>query len=104
MDGLAADHAAKRDDAVIRAAFAPRRVGRYRDRGRNLKRTRHADALDGRVRLVQCAHRAGQKRIGDLVIKTRLDDQDARAFAVAFRTLCLPRPGHCLCSVMRARS
>ena len=34
------------------------------------------------ARLLQRLGRAGKKRIGNVVVKARLDDEDARAFAV----------------------
>ena len=46
MDGLAADHAAERDGAVIGLALRLRAVERDRDRGRNFERARHGDEVD----------------------------------------------------------
>ena len=82
MDGFAADDAAERD--------------RRRHRACRLSAASSAMAMaDGissapgtvsrsnrRAGLLERARRAGQQRVGDVVIEARLDDQDARFHAV----------------------
>ena len=99
MDGLAADDAAERDHAVVRRRLAVRGIDRHGDGGGNFQRARHGDAVELGAGFLQRVHGAGQQRVGDVVVKARLDDQDARAFADALATLASPRPGHaCSCS------
>ncbi len=94
MDGVAANDAAERDGAVVAAALALRGIERDRDGAGNFKRPGHADALDLGLGRLERRHRAGQERVGDVVVIARLDDEDAGAVAVAFVTLASPRPGH----------
>ena len=93
MNGVAADHAAERDDAVIGGA-ARRGIERDRNGSRDFERTRHADAIELRARFLQRFGGAGKERIGNVVVKARLDNEDARAFALTFVTLASPRAGH----------
>jgi hypothetical protein len=57
--GLAADHAAQRQEAVVA-------LGRERDRARDLERARHDDALVRGAVLLDLALGARDQRIGDL--------------------------------------
>src|ERR1700739_4508310 len=95
MNGLATDHAAERNDAIIWPAPAPRGVDRKRNRGRNLQRTGHADAVERRLRLLERPRGGGKQRIGNLFVEARLDNEQARPFAVALVAFTPPRPGHC---------
>ena len=69
------------------------------DTRRDFERAGHADALDRGAGLVEHLHRTREQEIGDVVVIARLDDQDARAFGVAFLTLASPRPSHRLTPV-----
>ena len=82
MDGIAADHAAERDHAVIGLFLARRGIERHGDRGRDFERARHGDAVVARAGLVQRAGRARQQGVGDIVIKARLDNENARALTL----------------------
>jgi hypothetical protein len=99
MDGLAADDAAKRDRAVIRAAAALRGIERERNCSRDFERSRNAEAVESRTRLLERRRGAGQQRIGNVVVEARLHDEDARAFASVNVTLAASRSGHCPDSV-----
>ena len=78
MAGLAADHAAERDHAVISLALLLGRRERDGDGGGNFQRTRHADAVECGTGRVKRARRALQQHVGNVVIESRLDHEDAR--------------------------
>jgi hypothetical protein len=103
VNGVTADHAAKRHHAVIRAAFLLGRVERDDDRDGDFERTRHGDALNHRARFLQYLHRAGEQQIGNIVVIARFDDQNARAFGAAFLIFASPWPGH-RCTPTRDRA
>ena len=102
MHRIAANDAAKRNDPVIGTLLAFRRIERDRDRGRNLQRARHADAVESDPLRLQHAARAREQRIGDIVVESRLDDENARAGDIAvFCPFGSARLGH---SSLRQRS
>jgi len=79
MNGVAADHAAERDHAVIGLAAPLGGVERDRNRAGDFQRARNADAVEGNLRGFEHARRAGQQRVGDVVVKPRLDHEESRA-------------------------
>ena len=79
MDGLAADHAAERDDAVIGLRRFSRGVDRDGDGRRDFERARHGDAVDLAPASSSTFWRPAQQRVGDVVVEARLDHEDARA-------------------------
>jgi hypothetical protein len=86
--GLAADHAAQSQEAVVAA-------GGERDRAGNLERARHDHALRGGAILADLGLGTGDQRVGDLGVIARFDDQDARALTPStggassgFRSVC----------------
>ena len=96
---FAADHAAERNGAVVSATPSPRRVSRNRNGGWNFQRTWNADTVDLGLRFLQCLHGASQERVSDSIIKARLDDEDARTFAVILLAPTSSWPGHLLRSI-----
>ena len=85
MEGLALDHAAERDHAVVGPLLHFRRVDRNRRRRRDFERSRHGDDVPACPGLVERLGGAGQQGIGDVVVEPRLDHEDARAHG-----FCLP--------------
>ena len=86
MEGLALDHAAERDRAVIGLLLLLGRVDRDGDGRHDLERARHGDDVPGGLGLVERLGGAGQQRVGDVVVEPRLDHEDARARGL--RLLC----------------
>lgn len=79
MDGVAADHAAERDHRVIGLAVCGSRVDRDGDRRRDFQRAGNRDDVMRQPGRLQLGHRAVQKRILEIVIEPRLDNQRACA-------------------------
>ena len=77
MIGLALDHAAERDHAVIRRALGFWRIDRHGDGGRHFQRARHRQAVILRAGLVQHTGGAREQRVGNMFIKPRFHDQHA---------------------------
>jgi hypothetical protein len=75
MIGLAADHGAQRNEAVIVDTPLLRRIERKGNRGRNLERARHRDNIVGRAGLVERRLGAVEQRVGEVVVEASLDDQ-----------------------------
>ena len=76
MIGLAADHRAERDEAVIVGAALFGAVEREGDRGRDLQRAGHGDHVVGGAGLVERSLGAVEQRVGEVVVEARLDDED----------------------------
>ena len=79
MEGLALDHAAERDHAVIGLFLLFGRVDRDGDGRHDLERARHGDDVPGGLSLVEHLGGAREQRVGDVVIEPRLDHEDAGA-------------------------
>jgi hypothetical protein len=95
MYGVAPDDAAQRDRGVIGLAAALGGIERDRDRGRNFQRAGHRDDVVHDPGGLEFRDRAFQKRILDIVIEARLDDQRARAgYVGVILQRCAPRVGH----------
>ena len=78
MVGLAADDRAERDEAVIVGAAIFGAVEREGDHGRDFQRAGHGHDIVGRAGLVERRLRAVEQRVGQVVVKARLDDQEMR--------------------------
>ena len=63
MMGFSADHASKRDNAVIGRATPPRGVHRNTDGGGNFQSPRYAHAVMACTRIIEHARRAAQKLV-----------------------------------------
>jgi len=95
MDRIAANDAAERNDPVVGTLLAFRRFECHRDRGGNLQRARHADAVEGDAFRLEHAASAREQRIGDIVVEPRLDDENARSGDIAlFAPVGSARLGH----------
>jgi hypothetical protein len=78
MAGLAADDASERHHPVIRVPLPLGRIDRDRDRRRDFQRSRYAHAIEGSARLLEGAGCTLQQHVGNVVVETRLDHQQAR--------------------------
>ena len=85
----------ERNDPVVGTLLAFRRFECHRDRGGNLQRARHADAVEGDAFRLEHAASAREQRIGDIVVEPRLDDENARSGDIAlFAPVGSARLGH----------
>jgi hypothetical protein len=95
MNGVAANDAAERHRAVIGLAPPFGGLDRDGDRCGNFQRARHRDAVPLHSRFIKRSLRAGQERIGDVIIETRFDHEDTRIREVALLfARGAPRFGH----------
>ena len=88
MEGLALDHAAERDHAVIGLLLLLGGIDRDGDGRHDFQRARHRDDVPGGLGLVEHLGGAGQQRVGDVVVEPRLDHEDARARGLRLFGLC----------------
>src|SRR5262245_24100034 len=83
MQGLAANDAAKRDRTLVGLAGTLPSVERDGDRGSHLERSRHAHAVEDCAGFAQRARGTREQGVGDVLVETRLHDEDARAGEIA---------------------
>ena len=79
MIGLAADHHAKRDIAVIFGAAIFLAVERHRDDGGNFQRAHHGHHVIGGTGGVERSGGAVEQSVGHIVVEAGLDDQKMRS-------------------------
>src|SRR5260370_16973799 len=94
VDGIAANDAAERDDAVISAPAPPSRIEPNCNRARDFERARHGEAIELGPRLFQDFRGARQQRVGNVFIKPPFDNENPRAFVASFLMLASPRSSH----------
>src|SRR5262245_30739065 len=83
MQRLATNDAAERHRTLVGLAGALPGVEGDGDRGRHLERSRHAHAVEDRAGFAQRARGAREQGVGDILVETRLHDEDARAGEIA---------------------
>ena len=79
MVSVAPDNAAERNCGIVRPAGAIGSIERNCERGGNFQRTGHRNHVMADAGRLQLGDSAFQQRILDVVIKSRFDNQRARA-------------------------
>ena len=79
MQGLATDDATERNRAVVRLAGGFRCIQRNRQRRRDFKRARDGQPIERCASFFRRGSGAGQQGVGNIFIKARFHNQDARS-------------------------
>ena len=95
MAGLAADHAAERDNALVGLLAIGRAIEAHDDRAGNFQRARNRNDVERRLRVAQDPFGATQQHVGDVLVVARFHDQHARTLDAGLLALrCSARPCH----------